>query len=35
MELDMSFPLLSFMAPLLAVTLGGLIVLVLDWWWRG
>lgn len=34
MDMEMGFSLLSFAAPALAVVIGGLVMLGLDWWWR-
>ena len=31
MEMEMSFPLMSYLAPVFAVALGMLIVLIVDW----
>jgi hypothetical protein len=33
-ELDMSFPILSFVAPIIALAIGGAITLALDYFYR-
>jgi hypothetical protein len=33
-EMEMSFTLLSYLAPVVAVIVGCLITLALDWWWQ-